>query len=344
MLNTWLRKLGTARLVALTVLGLLVGSALLAPPAEARFGRSRGGGFSSFGSRGSRSGGTGGGLFQPSRPSNGGGFFGGTRTNTGVSNNRGSWLQRNPLLGGLLGGIAGTVIGGMLLNAFGAGGGMGGLLMLLVVGGVIFMIMSALRNRRQPVPVGYGGNAPPAYGSQTAFGNDPYSSPRSAGWDVRTDDENGSFVNTQTREQGMAAMSIEDPSMTQERLQDLLSARFFEIQEAWTNADRATLRNASTAETYEEFISDLDAMERRGERNVLKNIVIRSFDVTEVWQEGDVEYATAHIQARLLDYVERNGQIISGDKVNPINFGEYWTFVRTRGRGEWKLTAVNQEA
>jgi predicted lipid-binding transport protein (Tim44 family) len=142
----------------------------------------------------------------------------------------------------------------------------------------------------------------------------------------------------------MAAMSIEDPSMTQERLQDLLSARFFEIQEAWTNADRATLRNASTAETYEEFISDLDAMERRGERNVLKNIVIRSFDVTEVWQEGDVEYATAHIQARLLDYVERNGQIISGDKVNPINFGEYWTFVRTRGRGEWKLTAVNQEA
>ena len=80
MLSGWLRKLGSARLVALTVLGLLVGSAMLAEPAEARFGRSSGrsGGFSSFGSRGSRSGGTGGGLFQPSRPSNnGGGVFGG---------------------------------------------------------------------------------------------------------------------------------------------------------------------------------------------------------------------------------------------------------------------------
>lgn len=347
MLSGWLRKLGSARLVALTVLGLLVGSAMLAEPAEARFGRSSGrsGGFSSFGSRGSRSGGTGGGLFQPSRPSNnGGGVFGGTRTNTGAQNNRGSWLQRNPLLGGLIGGIAGSVIGSMLMNAFGAGGGLGGILILLIVGAGIFMLISAFRNKRQPIPAGYAGNAPPAYGNQSSFEDDNYNSPRASNWDVRSDTDNGSFVNSQTRDQGLAAMSIEDPSMTRERLQDLLSARFFEIQEAWTNADRNTLAAATTPETYAEFIGDLDGLERRGERNVLKNIVIRNFEVTEVWQEGDVEYATAHIQARLLDYVERNGQVISGDKTNPVNFGEYWTFVRTRGRGEWKLTAVNQEA
>jgi len=93
----------------------------------------------------------------------------------------------------------------------------------------------------------------------------------------------------------------------------------------------------------QEFGANLSDMERRGERNIIKNIVIRRFDITEAWQEGDVEFVTAHISARLLDYTQKGNRIVSGDAQNPTDFAEFWTFVRMRGRGQWILSAINQE-
>jgi predicted lipid-binding transport protein (Tim44 family) len=56
----------------------------------------------------------------------------------------------------------------------------------------------------------------------------------------------------------------------------------------------------------------------------------------------DREFVTARIQARLIDYVERGGQIVEGSKDVPTDFAETWTFARERGGEDWRLTAIEQ--
>ncbi len=372
MSMNWIKRIGGARLVALALFALLMGGGApigsgLTPSAEARIGgRSRGGGFGgggfgggfgSFGSRGSRSFNPGQGTtrMQPLPRSQGRDPLAGGANRAGQ--NRGSWLSRNPLLGTIGAAIAGTVIGSMLMNALGGMGGFGSILMMLLFAGVLFAIFRMIMARKQTAMAGNGVRNPIQNGSNSR--QMPYSMPtptsnsrqeyldnsaRNAPSSYNTDSDTFSDGNTQTREQGLAAIALGDAAMTNENLTDALSSRFFQIQEAWTNGDRQTLTNTLTGELMREFGANLSDMERRGERNILKNIVIRGFEITEAWQEDDREYVTAHISARLLDYTQKGTQIVAGDAQNPTNFSEFWTFVRLRGRGEWILSAINQEA
>ena len=379
MLINWMKRIGSARLMALTLLTLLMGGAML-DSAEARIGgRSRGGGgFGSFGSRGSRTFDSGQGAARMSPlPGNqgrdplagGGSRVGqnGSRVGQNGLNQRGSWLQRNPLLGGIMGAIAGTLIGAALISALGGMGNFGNILMILLVAGAAFAIFKLIMARKQSAMVGsgVGGGTNPLgqvgqgrTNSYDAPRQTPYSAPNqtqqsrqeyldNAAMNAPSSYNSDTSVpvgNAQTRDQGLAAITLGDATMTRERLTDALSSRFFQIQEAWSNGDRQTLQNTLTGELHQEFGSELSALERRGERNIIKNIVIRRFDISEAWQEGDVEFVTAHISARLLDYTQKGTQIVAGDAQNPTDFSEFWTFVRMRGRGEWILSAINQEA
>lgn len=383
MLIHWMKQFSTARRVACALLMLMMGGAMLSAPlspsAQARPGRmggSRGGGFGSFGSRGSRSFNPGLGRApmqalprsqgrDPIAGAAGSGIGGAAAGGFGrgaqgrAAQPRGSWLQRNPLLGGLAGAIAGTVIGSMLVRTLGGLGGGGSFLLFALVAFGLFMLFRKLMERNRlalatrgarhfdGVSVGDGAGArqtpysAPAPVSRDEYLAQPVSGSGGApvgGYDA------DSGVNTQTRDQGLAAIALGDPSMTRERLTDALTARFFAVQEAWSQNDRMGLTQLVTGELNQELGGQLADLERRGERNILKNIAIRRFDISEAWQEGDVEFATAHISARLIDYTERGGQIVEGNAQTPTDFAEFWTFVRMRGRGEWILSAINQEA
>ena len=260
MLRSWINGMGRLRLVALATIAVMTGGVLI-EAAEARVGRSRGGSYRSFGNRGTRTfdrGGPGS-QMQPIQGSPQ------SRANraTNPQANRGSWLQRNPLMAGIMGALAGTVLGAMLMNMFGGMGGFGSILMMLLFGLVLMMVVGAamrmFKGRQQPATVGnarndnfgggnFGGgnlgglNGPSNNGSYGGLGNGGY---------------NDAPMNTQSREQGLAAIALEDSTMTQEKLQDTLSNRFFQIQEAWSAGDRASLNVASTPEMYGELVSDL---------------------------------------------------------------------------------------
>lgn len=352
MIGNWIKRIGQLRLVALATMAVFTGGILL-EAAEARVGRGRSGFSRSFGSRGSRSfdNGQQGNRMQPLQNPRTPQAGINSPLNNRLGNNRGSWLQRNPLLGGLLGAVAGTMIGAAIMNAFGGMNGMGGIVMLLLLGGLALMmvmgVMRLLKGNRQPNFAGnsnFGGNAGGPFGGNSGgpFGGQNYGNTNYGGFGNNQVD--APPANTQTREQGLAAIALEDPVMSNEKLQDTLTTRFFQIQEAYSVGDRMALQMAATPEMYGEMSRDLDELQQHNERNIIKNIVMRSFNITEAWQEGDVEFVTAHINARLLDYVERNGLVVSGDPNTPTQFSEYWTFVRTRGRGDWQLSAINQEA
>ena len=99
-----------------------------------------------------------------------------------------------------------------------------------------------------------------------------------------------------------------------------------------------------TPEFYSTLKADVDQLRREKKINRLENIAVRSVDLVEVWQESGSDYITVRFLASLLDYTvdETTGQLISGSKVDPVKFEEYWTFTRPVGDHPWKLSAIQQ--
>lgn len=336
------------KFVAIATLSVMlggVGATLLADSADARAGR-RGGSFGgsssykSMGDRGNR-------TVEQGQQNRMQGITQ-TRQNAakpaaaaGAAGQKQSWFQRNPLMAGLVGALAGTAIGAMLFNMLGGMGGLGGMmgiLGLLLLAGLAFMAFRAFRAKSQPQPQFSGMGAT---GSVTPFQRPATATAYSGGATATAEPYR------QSKEQGLAAIALANPSFRTEAAIDELTGLFFKVQEAWSANDKAGIQALATDEMTAYFAEDLDLMVMKGERNVIKNIVIRQFEVEEAWQEEASEYITARIQARLIDYVERNGQVVEGDPNQPTDFAEFWTFKRSRGGhphgGEaWKLSAINQ--
>lgn len=345
----------TRKLVAIATMTLMLGgvaATLAADPADARAGR-RGGSFGgasqyrSMGDRGART------FDQGSQKS----MQGVTQSRQTATNpaaaaaGKQSWLQRNPMMAGLLGALAGTAIGAMLFNMLGGMGGFGGILGILLLGLLAFMAFRLFRAmRRPPMPqfsgMGAQGNVTPFQrpDSPMAFTGMGKPLPGHGTTSVGGPQQTSAGGYSQTLEQGLAAIALGNPRFRRDEAVDELSGVFFRVQEAWSAGDKAAIAAVTTDEMADYFGQDLDLMAMKGERNVIKNIVIREFSLVEAWQEEASEFLTAKIQARLIDYVERNGQVVEGDPQKPTDFAEYWTFKRPRGGQDWKLSAVNQEA
>jgi predicted lipid-binding transport protein (Tim44 family) len=120
------------------------------------------------------------------------------------------------------------------------------------------------------------------------------------------------------------------------------------IQDAWSNGDLGRLRRLMTPEMLSYFSQELMRNTTRGLRNVVSHVDLLKGELTEAWEEGDRQYATAFLRWRAIDYMLRLGAspdegnaLLAGDLGNPDQFEEVWTFVRRR-RGDWLLSAIQQ--
>src|SRR5207237_402946 len=120
------------------------------------------------------------------------------------------------------------------------------------------------------------------------------------------------------------------------------------VQEAWGKGDLGRMRQLMTPEMLSYFSEELTRNSSQGVQNVVSNVRLLKGDITESWDEGDLQYATAFMRWSANDYTVRlgsepgaTGQIASGDPRSPVEQEEMWTFVRRRG-GNWLLSAVQQ--
>jgi len=282
----------------------------LAPSlAEARAGSSFSGGGSSFGSRGTRS-----------FDNNGASPLSRSMTQTpsatsplgGASSAYGgSFFQRHPFLSGLAGGF----LGSMLFSGMGGFGHMfGGLLTLLIIGGLIFFVFRLLSGRGFSA-AGGGGGMPRSVGAAAAPRVQQY-----RGHDTTVGDTDLT-----------AFQSIHDA-----------------VQGAWGRSDLGRMRQLMTPEMLSYFSEELTRNTSQGVQNILSDVRLLKGEVSESWEEGDLQYATAYLRWSAVDYVARldrsPGQpdyLVSGDPKVPIEAEEVWTFVRRRG-GNWLLSAIQQ--
>jgi predicted lipid-binding transport protein (Tim44 family) len=282
----------------------------LAPSlAEARAGSSFSGGGSSFGSRGTRS-----------FDNNGAAPLSRSMTQTPSATSPlggaspaygGSFFSRHPFLSG----IAGGFLGSMLFSGMGGFGHMfGGLLTLLIIGLLIFFVFRLFSGRGFSF-AGAGGGMPRSVGAAAAPRPQQY-----RGHDT----------------------TVGEADLTS--FQSIHGA----VQEAWGRSDLGRMRQLMTPEMLSYFSEELTRNTSQGVQNVVSDVRLLKGEISESWEEGDLEYATAYLRWSAVDYVARldrsPGQpdyLVSGDPKTPIESEEVWTFVRRRG-GNWLLSAIQQ--
>jgi predicted lipid-binding transport protein (Tim44 family) len=231
----------------------------------------------------------------------------------------GSFFQRHPFLTGLAGGFLGSwLFGHSGYAADGASGGsaMGMLLELLIIGGLIYLAFRLFRGR--------------AF-STAGLGRAPFSMPRSAG-----------MAAAQARPDRGRDINLSDSDLA--AFQALHAA----VQEAWSAGDLDRLRRLMTPEMLSYFSEELTRNSSQGVRNIVSNVELVKGELSESWEERDLQYATAYMRWRAVDYVARLDRspgdpdsIVSGNPRVPVEAEEVWTFVRRRG-GNWLLSAIHQ--
>ena len=232
----------------------------------------------------------------------------------------GSFFQRHPFMTGLAGGFIGSWLFGHMgyaADGTGGGSGLGMILQILIIGLLIYFAIRLFRGRGRAL---FGGG-----------GSMPFSPPRSA----------GAAAAPAARDRGRD-INLGDADLSS--FQQLHAA----VQEAWSASDLGRLRRLMTPEMLSYFSEELTRSASQGTQNIVANVDLVKGDLSESWDEGDLQYATAYMRWRALDYVVRLGRspgdpdyLVSGDPRTPVEAEEVWTFVRRRG-ADWLLSAIQQ--
>ncbi|HWF62192.1 MAG TPA: TIM44-like domain-containing protein [Nitrospira sp.] len=245
-----------------------------------------------------------------------------------------SWWQRNPLLAGIAGGLAGSWIGHMLFGASessakttdaepgatsnSAGSSFGLVLLLMLVGAGAFYYFKKVRQNPAPVFTGLS-RSTAASGSLL---------------DISSNSTDRPATDT------AYTVTAEDKTAFQQLLTD--------IQSAWTAQDVAALRPFLTPEMLSYFSTALAEDGSRGVQNHVEGVELLKGDVREAWSEDDQDYATVDLRWNARDYTVSTtiprgepGYLIEGSEETPTESYEVWTFMRVRD-GRWLLSAIQQ--
>jgi predicted lipid-binding transport protein (Tim44 family) len=240
-----------------------------------------------------------------------------------------------------MGGFLGSMLfRGLGFAGTGEGGGGIGLFEILLGGALLFGVYWYFKNRRRVALAQNESNT----GTQYCYGTPTYD--RYVGGATQMPGTEGPVASSQRSDVDLGLQHVRqmDPTFDEAVFRETSSDIFFKIQAGWANRDMEPVRGLLTAEVFSTLKTDVDELRREKKINRLDNIAVRSVDLVEVWQESGSDYLTVKFLANLLDYTidEVTGQVISGSKVDPIKFEEYWTLTRPVGNHPWKLSAIQQ--
>lgn len=246
---------------------------------------------------------------------------------------QGGFFSRSPFMSGLAGGLAGGLLGGMLFGGTGhasAGGapkGGIGLLDIAILSLLLYLAWRFFKRRRATA------QAFPGVGGSPEYPSPGFPAPAPV-----------AYTPVSEVEEGLRGFRQSAPDFSEETLKETFQDLFFRIQAAWMNRSLDGIQGMLTPEMAGFFAAEFEAMQRQGRINRLENIAVRRVDLSEIWQEVGMDYVTVLITANLLDYTvdDRTGQVVGGDRSNPLKFQEFWTFCRPVGSSEWQLSGINQ--
>jgi predicted lipid-binding transport protein (Tim44 family) len=246
------------------------------------------------------------------------------------------FMQRNPFMSGLMGGMLGAGLIGMLMGGgFGSMAGMlGFLLQIALIGGIVYFGVRWWKSRNGAPQAAFAGGPAGAMGGNPLSGNQPTPAPDSM---ARTGLMGGMLGGAG----GASAASATQQLAIGEEDYNAFEALLVNVQAAYSAGDLAKLRGLVSPEMLGYFTQDLSANASRGVENKVDAVKLEQGDLSEAWSEGPVDYATVAMRFSMID-VTRNvadGRIVEGNEQVRTEATENWTFLRGRG-GNWILSAI----
>ena len=257
------------------------------------------------------------------------------------------FMQRNPFLTGLMGGMLGAGLIGMLMGGgFGAGlgsmaGMLGFLLQLALIGGIVYFAVRWWKSRNGAPQAAFAGAA--AGGPGGAMGGNPLS-PNPAQDSMARTGLMGGMLGGAGAGAGAGAASASVATQPLEIVAadyDAFESLLINVQAAYSAGDLAKLRTLVTPEMLGYFTQDLSANASRGVENKVSDVKLEQGDLSEAWSEGSVDYATVAMRFSMIDVMRNiaDGRIVEGNEQVRTEATEIWTFLRGRG-GNWILSAI----
>ena len=273
-------------------------------------------------------------MTTPAKPAVSGTTSGGPGYSAGYAS--GGFFQQHPILSGIAAGFVGSWIGSMLFshssaaadtadwhqasNTSPTGSLIGSLLPYLLLGGLGWLLFRLLRRRAPARFAGVSGYESTAPGQPIrGYGQSILAVPQSTTALEITDADQGAFTEVLT-----------------------------EVQAAWSRGDLSALKRRVTPEMLSYFSEALSKNTSEGIENRVEQVELLHGDLTESWAEQDLQYATAKLTWKALDYTVRADRkstdadyLVEGSSATPSEATEVWTFARSRG-GHWLLSAIQQ--
>lgn len=132
-------------------------------------------------------------------------------------------------------------------------------------------------------------------------------------------------------------LSESNPNYKLEKINKDVSDTFYIMARAWTEMNQDIAIEYSTDKLYKNHKAKLEWMDVRNERNILKKEKLISAKVFAIDNNDNIWVA---IRGSMIDYIEKDGQIIDGSKYIPSRYTEYWKFDNIDGR--WLLDEIRQ--
>ncbi|KQS90767.1 MULTISPECIES: Tim44 domain-containing protein [unclassified Rhizobium] len=273
---------------------------------------------------------------------------------TGAQQNMGqaarpSAQQQRP--GGLFGGFAGSMLGGLALggligmmmgNGFGGMAGMlGMILQMALIAGAVMLALRFFRGRQQPAAAGYSPREATGYAGASpmqGFGTQGQGSGQGLGmpsFKIPQIGGGGRVEPTRQTSQSTDEIGVGEDDLNQ--FETILK----QVQAAYAAEDYGTLRKLTTPEAMSWLAEELSENATKGLKNEVSDVQLVQGDVAEAWNENGDDYATVAMRYESIDVTRdrATGRVVEGDPDQPTEAVELWTFLRKPGGG-WQVSAI----
>lgn len=115
---------------------------------------------------------------------------------------------------------------------------------------------------------------------------------------------------------------------------ELVEMLFVDHQKAWTSLNWEPMAAVQTASFHETRLFWVERYRRRKMTPHADDPFVRAIKVVTISHDAHFDYITARISASTVDYTtNENDEVVMGTRDNPVDYREYWTFVRVRRYG-----------
>lgn len=115
-----------------------------------------------------------------------------------------------------------------------------------------------------------------------------------------------------------------------------------DIQTAWMNFDTDTIRNLTTDELYNMYSSQLETLKLKGQKNIMKDILLEEVKVVNIKNENKVFTMDVYLRVNCYDYVikESTNEVLRGRDKQKLVIEYLITYVKTSNNNK-KTTCPN---